>query len=74
MNNSLKIGDKMRTWKLLNEANNDICEFTDDEIKHLLFYYDINFCQQILKNNKWEYTFVDGSFYCNIERYVGITC
>jgi hypothetical protein len=64
----------MRTWKIINEANGDICEFSSEELKHLMVYYDFNFTPQMLRNNKWEYILVDGSFYCNIEQYHGMVC
>jgi hypothetical protein len=64
----------MRDWKFINTANGDICEFSDEELKHLMVYYDFDFCQQKLSNNKLEYVLVDGSFYCNISQYYSMSC
>jgi len=69
-----KKGNNMKKWKIVNTSNGDICEFSDDEIKHLMVYYDFNFTSQTLKQNNWENIIVDGSFYCNIEQYHGMVC
>lgn len=67
-------GDDMKKWKILNTANDEICEFTDSELKHLLVYYDFDFTPKTLTKNKWEYILVDGTFYCHIDKYAGHTC
>ena len=64
----------MKKWKVVNTANGDICEFSDDEIKHLMVYYDFDFTSQTLKQNNWENIIVDGSFFCNTEQYHGMVC